>query len=593
MDAPPPYREKNGHINKGYEASLENLKTEDGTSSDEDPWALPDLEDTETPWNELSGRGKLWRVLWTIIRILLFIAFLYFFICSLTFLSDGFKLLGGKTAGQVFRNNEILQNPVAGVMIGVLATVLVQSSSTTTSIVVGMVSGGLLDVQTSIPIVMGANIGTSVTNTIVSLGQITNKNDFRRAFAGATVHDMFNWLTVIVLLPLEVLTGYLNWISGRIVASVTSSSVEDQEYLTKLTKPLTGLVIQLDSKGITQVAQGADIKTLMKDCCLKGTKTVNVSKIANETDYLNTTVISVTTWTTKNQSYCLQKCEYWFHDSGLSDVVVGVILLVASLVILCLCLFGIVKTLNSVLKGNIRKAIRRFVNYDFPGRFAYFTGYIAILIGTGLTFLVQSSSVFTSTLTPLVGVGVISLDRMYPLTLGSNIGTTTTSILAALAGDNIHDPLQVAMCHLFFNLSGIVLFYPIPFLRFPVSLAKFLGMETAKYRWFAVAYLVLMFFVFPAVVFGLSIAGWYVLVAVLVPIGLIIVVIGVIKTIQQKRPSWLPKKLQNFKFLPVYCRSLEPLDRNLCGLCCKCKSFTTEEVKTTEQNGKRRDNTRL
>lgn len=59
---------------------------------------------------------------------------------------------------------------------------------------------------------MGANIGTSVTNTIVSMGQIANKDDFRRAFAGATVHDMFNWLTVIILLPIEVITGtfYVN-----------------------------------------------------------------------------------------------------------------------------------------------------------------------------------------------------------------------------------------------------------------------------------------------------------------------------------------------------------------------------------------------
>ena len=59
----------------------------------------------------------------------------------------------------------------------------------------------------AIPIVMGANIGTSVTNTIVSIGQITDKNDFRRAFAGATVHDCFNWLCVFVLLPLEIASG--------------------------------------------------------------------------------------------------------------------------------------------------------------------------------------------------------------------------------------------------------------------------------------------------------------------------------------------------------------------------------------------------
>lgn len=56
----------------------------------------------------------------------------------------------------------------------------------------------------AIPIIMGANIGTSVTNTIVSFTQIGNKNEFRRAFAGATVHDMFNWLTVIVLFIVEI-----------------------------------------------------------------------------------------------------------------------------------------------------------------------------------------------------------------------------------------------------------------------------------------------------------------------------------------------------------------------------------------------------
>ena len=79
------------------------------------------------------------------------------------------------------------------------------SKEVTTPLSVFVIS--VLDVKVAIPIVMGANIGTSVTNTIVSLGQITSKNDFRRAFGGATVHDMFNWLTVIILLPLESITG--------------------------------------------------------------------------------------------------------------------------------------------------------------------------------------------------------------------------------------------------------------------------------------------------------------------------------------------------------------------------------------------------
>jgi sodium-dependent phosphate cotransporter len=132
---------------------------------------------------------------------------LYFFVCSLDFLSSAFRLLGGKAAGSAFSDSALLQNPICGLMIGVLATVLVQSSSTSSSIIVTMVASGILEVRPAIPIIMGANIGTSVTNTIVSLAQSPNRDEFRRAFGGATVHDMFNWLSVFVLLPLEIATG--------------------------------------------------------------------------------------------------------------------------------------------------------------------------------------------------------------------------------------------------------------------------------------------------------------------------------------------------------------------------------------------------
>lgn len=109
-------------------------------------------------------------------------------------------------------------------------------------------------------------------------------------------------------------------------------------------------------------------------------------------------------------------------------------------------------------------------------------------MGAILTFVVQSSSVFTSTLTPLVGVGLISVDRVYPLTLGSNLGTTTTALLASVAAaaedsNGSGAALQIALCHLFFNLSGIVIFYPIPFMRWPLVLCKILGETTAAYRY--------------------------------------------------------------------------------------------------------------
>ena len=132
--------------------------------------------------------------------------------------------------GNIFQADSVVNNPVVGLMAGILVTVLVQSSSTSTSIVVAMVGADskcstnfllcraemirnasflstVLTVAQAIPIIMGANIGTSVTNTIVSFTQIANENEFRRAFAGATVHDMFNWLAVLVLFPVEIITS--------------------------------------------------------------------------------------------------------------------------------------------------------------------------------------------------------------------------------------------------------------------------------------------------------------------------------------------------------------------------------------------------
>ena len=204
----------------------------------------------------------------------------------------------------------------------------------------------------------------------------------------------------------------------------------------------------------------------------------------------------------------------------------------------------------------------------------YGTGYLAILIGALFTILVQSSSIFTSALTPLVGVGVITLDRMYPLTLGANIGTTFTAILASLAqdSDSIREAMQVSMCHLFFNISGILIWYPIPIMRkAPIYFAKKLGDTTAEYRWFAILYLIVVFFVIPAVVFGLSVAGWQVLVGVGVPVLVIIIVLVIINIIQAKRPHILPPKLRNWNVLPLWCRSFAPLDRALRSLFSKCR----------------------
>merc|ERR1719352_1954971 len=143
------------------------------------------------------------------IKVILAILILYLFIISLGLMANAFRILGGKTSGRAFRDSELFDNPLAGLVTGILVTVMVQSSSTSTSIIITMTAGDLIEVKNAIPMIMGANIGTSVTNTLVSLGSFANKDEYRRAFAGATVHDCFNLLTVLLLLPIEAITGLL------------------------------------------------------------------------------------------------------------------------------------------------------------------------------------------------------------------------------------------------------------------------------------------------------------------------------------------------------------------------------------------------
>ena len=164
-----------------------------------------------------------------------------------------------------------------------------------------------------------------------------------------------------------------------------------------------------------------------------------------------------------------KNCRYLFNLPYLSDEAIGGILLFLSLVSLCSALFFLVKILNSLLKGSVAEGVKRVVNPKFKNPLiSYFFGVLLIFIGAVGTITVQSSSVFTSTLTPMVGLGYVEIETCYPMFLGSNIGTTFTSMLAALTqsgSDNFKNTIQGALVHLFFNIIGILLFYPIPFMR--------------------------------------------------------------------------------------------------------------------------------
>jgi len=560
---------------KESEVEAQNLEAErKRTMSTDDPYALAeDLKASGPAWSELTQQEKIKKTSITIGKFVALLGLLYMFICSLSFLSSAFRLLGGKAAGEAFSSNAILSNPVAGLMLGVVATVLLQSSSTTSSIVVAMVSSGILKVKPAVPIIMGANIGTSVTNTIVAVTQLGDRKQFRRAFAGATVHDMFNILCVLVLLPIEVITNYLYLLTQYLIDNMNLASDKSakKEFLKKLTKPFTEVIIQIDQKVIEEIAEGHesfDDKSLIKVWC-------NVTSMINNTVQVEG-----------------KKCSFLFHETTMSDAAVGGIMLVCALVILCFCLFAIVKILHSLLEGQIAFVIRKTVNNDFPKPFGFLTGYVAIIIGAIMTMLVQSSSIFTSALTPLVGLGLVTVERMFPLTLGANIGTTVTSILAALAAssDRIGYSLQIAFCHLFFNISGILLIYPIPYLRkIPVELAKGLGNITADYRWFAFLYILMFFFVVPALIFVLSLAGWKVFTCIMVPLICFLLFVIIVNLIQGRKRNILPKVLQTWLWAPEWMRSLEPYDRVIVKVISGCKRARSASIASMRKNSRHED----
>lgn len=137
--------------------------------------------------------------------------------------------------------------------------------------------------------------------------------------------------------------------------------------------------------------------------------------------------------------------------------------------------------------------------YKFP--YTILVGYLFILVGMVITIILHSSGVFTSMLVPLAGGDVLNLQQIYELTLGSNIGTTTTGILAALSAQSKYplETLQVALCHFIFNVAGILMFYTFPHTNLPMWASKRFGMLSAKSMWFSVGYLVIVFLVAPTV----------------------------------------------------------------------------------------------
>ncbi|KAG3110971.1 hypothetical protein PI124_g1242 [Phytophthora idaei] len=390
------------------------------------------------------------RIAWGIFYTIASFAALYFFMVAVKFIGDGFTLaLGCDTKGAF----DFANNPVAGLMIGTVATALLHSSETVTSIVVALVGSGGMTIRQGVYVIVGANVGTCVTCIMVAFGQVGDRTRFQRAMAAATVHDMYNIWSVFVMFPIEVIFHTLEKISVAMSNAKTSSGAFNSPVDT-IVNPLTQTLLSVDKKAIYKVATGDTL-------CTDGQSFVNSGT---------------------------------FHGSSLSDGSIGAITVVIGFCILVCALLTLVKILAKVFMGPTKKLISKLLNYN---------GYINIFVGTLITFAVHSLTVVTSTLTPMAGLGVVTLEQVYPLVIGANLGTTGTALLASLVTGKA-DSVAIALVHFWFNVIGIFLFYPIPITRKPIlDWARSLAFFSASWPLTAVIFLIVLFLIAPGILLGL------------------------------------------------------------------------------------------
>ncbi len=347
------------------------------------------------------------KVLLKIFKILILI---YLFLVGIKLLGVSLEGFGSGFATGLIQTTA---NPFMGLIIGILATSIIQSSSATTSIIVGFVASGVLTITNAIPIVMGANIGTTITNIIISLSHIGRKEEFQKAFPVATVHDMFNLLAVLILLPIEMKFKIIEQLSFKLTNVFSSSGGM------KFSSPLTVIVNPI-VKWILAV----------------------------------------------------------IHHYYAIGAILGFILVLLALKLL-------VDVIRSSSKGKLEVFIDGYL-FSSPIK--------SWFLGMGLTAFVQSSSITTSIIVPLAAAGIVNIEQVFPYMLGANIGTTITAILASLVTGS-YLAIQIAICHLLFNVFGTIIWYPLKIV--PIGMAKKLGDLAIKRRYIAIMYVIIVFFILP------------------------------------------------------------------------------------------------
>ncbi|CAF0828596.1 unnamed protein product [Brachionus calyciflorus] len=528
--------------------SITFLLEEDDNEQDEINGNLDLKEEDEL--TEQKKINKTQFVFFSLAKSFLFMLLLFFFLISLNFMSIGFTLItpyalkSGKTI------SFILSNPLSALSIGIISTAFLENSTVITAIVVSMVGAGIIpSVKSAIPIIMGSNIGTGITNFFIALTYSNDIKKLKRAFIAATLNDMFNILATLILLPLEIYFNLLSNLSDKLIQNIPLENTQlmnKYNIIERILSPITSLFIQLDEKAVDLVNYGSNNTQLALRFCGTVTKLIPIE----------TNIVAGSTVSFLNKTEFVD-CDYLFMPmiKYFGDVLTGFFMIAISLLILLSCLYGMVNVLSLIIVGPIANWVRKAMNASFPGKMRWFTNFFLFSFAVFATLIVQSSNIITGTLVPLFGMGMVSLDRVYVMTLGSNVGTTVTGLLSAFTQPQsaLKKSLQLAFVYTLFNIFGVLFWLIIPFMRLPKILAIILGNIIFEFKWFIHVYLCTLFFCVPLIVIGLNLLPfWLRRIIFFVVVILLFKLYIILLILRSYFSNVLPNKLKSFAWLKTF-----------------------------------------
>ncbi len=423
--------------------------------------------------------------------------FAYVFFLSIDAMGSGMKASFKDALKTYLFENADTFTELMSFVIGIIGTSLVQSSSTVTSMAVVLTQEGIVPILISIGIVHGANLGTSVTSSIVAffsnipplpktpLGAIKTilfaprGGGFEQAVATGVVHGLFNAVLVtLLLLCIELPFGAIHRLS-EFTAGIIGQSLEGSNAV------------------------------------------MDVLSLVSPKTYTNPVI-------------------GFLFDLGMP----APLIVVLGFVLMFVALRGFSRTMRVVVMGGGMDTDTKGLE-AIGDRLLGKTWLDTFTRGLILTILVQSSSATTSMVVPLAALGLFRIKRILPFILGANIGTTTTALIAAasdVGGSGFEAGLTIALAHFYLNTAAVLLVVAIPPLRDSVlGVTAWLAKAAGERPIVLLGYLGTMAIIIPGVVFFLPTIVATALIAVILAMLIVLPHLFTSAQIDQTVDQMIPK----------------------------------------------------